>query len=110
MRFGLKFVGAAAVVAAVASVGVQRACAWGEVGHRMINRLGVEALPQDVPAFMHDGYALDVVEWLGPEPDRWRNRAESELVAEQAPDHFIDMEWAVLGEVPCTSAAPGSGS
>ena len=39
--------------------------------------------------------------YLGPEPDRWRNRAESELAAEQAPDHFIDLEWAdLVGTLP----------
>ena len=110
MRIVGGFVGGTAVVATVLGCGAQRAWAWGEVGHRMINRLAVQALPGDVPAFMHNGNALDVVEWLGPEPDRWRNRAESELVAEQAPDHFIDMEWAVWGEVPCTSAMPEAGN
>ncbi len=39
--------------------------------------------------------------YLGPEPDRWRNHAESELDAEQAPDHFIDLEWAdLVGVLP----------
>jgi hypothetical protein len=83
-----------------------RAHAWGSDGHKMINRLAAQYLPADTPAFMRNGNALDVMEWLGPEPDRWRNRAEAELVAEQAPDHFIDMEWATLAEVPCTTAPP----
>lgn len=108
MRFVPRFVGGAAAVAVVLGCGAQRAWAWGSDGHRMINRMAVQALPADVPAFMRNGNALDVVEWLGPEPDRWRNRAESELETEQAPDHFINMEWAMLGEVPCTSAVPGS--
>lgn len=96
------------VLTAVIGLGVGRAWAWGSDGHRMINRLAEQNLPADVPAFMRNGNALDIVEWLGPEPDRWRNRAEPELVAEQAPDHFIDMEWAILAEVPCTSAAPAA--
>lgn len=100
--------GAGIVLAAVMVCSAQSAWGWGEVGHRMINRLAEQALPQDVPAFMRDGHALDVVEWLGPEPDRWRNRAEGELSAEQAPDHFIDMEWAVLAEVPCNAPLAGS--
>ncbi len=107
MRVGLRVVSGVAVAAVVMGCGAGRAWAWGSDGHRMINRLAEQALPDDVPAFMRDGHALDVVEWLGPEPDRWRNRAESELVAEQAPDHFIDMEWAVFGEVPCGSARAG---
>jgi hypothetical protein len=82
-----------------------RAHAWGSDGHKMINRLAAQYLPADTPAFLRNGNALDVMEYLGPEPDRWRNRAEAELVAEQAPDHFIDLEWAALAEVPCTTAA-----
>jgi hypothetical protein len=83
--------------------------AWGGDGHMMINRLAAQYLPADVPAFMRNGHALDTMAWLGPEPDRWRNRAEPELVTEQAPDHFIDMEWAELAEVPCTAGAPDCG-
>ena len=32
------------------------------------------------------------MEYLGPEPDRWRSTAEPELNAAQAPEHFINME------------------
>jgi len=85
----------------------QPAWAWGNDGHMTINRLAAQYLPSDVPAFLRSPAALDTMQYLGPEPDRWRNRAESELVAEQAPDHFIDMEWASFGEVPCTAPTPG---
>ena len=61
---------------------------WGSVGHRMINKLAVESLPTDVPAFMHTQAAIDEIEYLGPEPDRWRGLAKPELNAAQAPDHF----------------------
>jgi hypothetical protein len=41
------------------------------------------------------------MEYLGPEPDRWRNKAEPELNAAQAPEHFIDLEWAdLVGTLP----------
>jgi len=74
---------------------------WGADGHSMINRLAAANLPKDVPAFLRDGSALDTMAWLGPEPDRWRNRAEGELDAEQAPDHFIDLERAdLVGTLP----------
>lgn len=67
----------------------------------MINRLAAQYLPADVPAFMRNGEAQDTLEYLGPEPDRWKNRAESELSATQSPDHFIDMEWAdLVGTLP----------
>lgn len=75
--------------------------AWGNEGHRMINRLAASTLPPDVPAFLHSGDALDEIEYLGPEPDRWRSPAESELNAAQAPEHFIDLEPAdALGPLP----------
>lgn len=75
--------------------------AWGNEGHRMINRLAVSNLPSDVPAFLRSPLALDEVEYLGPEPDRWRSPAEPELNAAQAPEHFIDLELAdALGPLP----------
>jgi hypothetical protein len=74
---------------------------WGDVGHRMINRLAMEGLPSDVPAFLKTADAIAEVEYLGPEPDRWRSPAEPELNAAQAPDHFIDFEYAdVIGTLP----------
>ncbi len=74
---------------------------WGSDGHRIINRLALEALPADAPAFLRTPAALDEVEYLGPEPDRWRSPAEPELSATQAPDHFIDLEYAdVTGPLP----------
>jgi hypothetical protein len=75
--------------------------AWGPDGHRMINRLAAEALPADMPAFFTTPAALAEIEYLGPEPDRWRSPAEPELSATQAPDHFIDLEYAdVINPLP----------
>ena len=79
----------------------QQAWAWGQDGHKMINRLAVEFLPVDVPAFLRNANALDTIEYLGPEPDRWKNRAEKELSDTQSPDHFFDSEWAVYAATPC---------
>ena len=74
---------------------------WGNSGHRTINRLAVESLPKDAPAFLRTPEAAAQIEYLGPEPDRWRNQAEPELVAAQAPEHFIDLELAdALGRLP----------
>jgi S1/P1 Nuclease len=79
----------------------QNAHAWGDVGHRMINRLAAANLPADVPAFLRTPEAINEIEYLGPEPDRWRSPAEPELNAAQAPEHFIDMELAdALGPLP----------
>jgi len=80
----------------IALIATQPAWGWGSDGHRMISRLAIQYLPADTPAFLRNGHALDTVEYLGPEPDRWRNRAEDELSATQAPEHFIDLEYADL--------------
>lgn len=87
----------------------QPAWGWGRDGHMMINRLAVQYLPNDVPAFLRDGNALDVIEYLGPEPDRWRSRSEDELSSTQAADHFLDLEWADLAGTPCSAGSPGCG-
>lgn len=68
--------------------------AWGNEGHRLINRLAASNLPADVPAFLRSEAAVNEIDYLGPEPDRWRSPAEPELVSAQAPEHFIDMELA----------------
>jgi hypothetical protein len=75
--------------------------AWESDGHRMINRLAASTLPADVPEFLRVPAAIDEIEYLGPEPDRWRSPAEPELNAAQAPEHFIDLEPAdALGPLP----------
>src|SRR5438270_929488 len=69
--------------------------AWGDKGHQLINRLAAEAMPTETPAFFRGAVAQ--LEYLGPEPDRWRPRAGatdvSFLHAAAAPDHFLDMEY-----------------
>jgi hypothetical protein len=88
-------------VAMVPLLVIQPSFGWGADGHSMINRLAATNLPHDVPAFLRNGGALDAMAYLGPEPDRWRNRAEGELEAVQAPDHFIDLELAdMVGTLP----------
>jgi len=75
--------------------------AWGNEGHRMINKLAASSLPSDVPAFLRSEAAVNEIEYLGPEPDRWRSKAEPELSAVQASEHFIDLEPAdALGALP----------
>jgi len=80
---------------------VQQSFAWGMDGHMMINRVAGENLPADVPSFLRSPAALDALEYYGPEPDRWRSTAEPELNAAQAPEHFIDLEYAdLIGPLP----------
>jgi hypothetical protein len=84
----------AAVAVLLPFLAVPPSFAWGNEGHRMVNRLAAENLPADMPAFMHTQAAIDEIEYLGPEPDRWRGTGEPELNAMQAPDHYIDLELA----------------
>ena len=72
---------------------VEQGWGWGEVGHRMINRLADASLPGEVPEFLRDTAAQEAMGYYGPEPDRWRNPAEAELNAAQAPEHFVDLEY-----------------
>jgi len=75
--------------------------AWGNEGHRLVNKLAASSLPASMPAFLRSKEAIDEIEYLGPEPDRWRSPAEPELNAAQAPEHFIDLELAdALGPLP----------
>jgi hypothetical protein len=80
---------------------VQQSFAWGMDGHMIINRLAGSTLPADVPEFLRTPTAINSLEYYGPEPDRWRTPAEPELNAAQAPEHFIDLEYADLaGPLP----------
>ena len=55
----------------------QPARAWEQDGHRIINKLAASNLPADMPAFLRTQAAIDEIEYLGPEPDRWRSSAEA---------------------------------
>jgi hypothetical protein len=91
----------AAAVALLPVMLVQQSFAWGADGHSIINRLAAAALPADVPEFLRSPAALDAMQYYGPEPDRWRSPAEPELDAAQAPEHFIDLDYADLaGPLP----------
>jgi len=66
------------------------ATTWGNEGHIAISKVAAQKLPPDMPAFLKN--ASDHLAYLGPEPDRWRERLEAPLKASQEPDHFMDME------------------
>jgi hypothetical protein len=75
--------------------------AWGNTGHRLVNKLATSSLPASVPEFLRSEAAINEIEYLGPEPDRWRSPGEPELNAAQALEHFIDLEPAdALGPLP----------
>ena len=90
-----------AVAALICILPATPALAWGPDGHRIVNRLAAEKLPTEVPEFLRTPAAIDEIEYLGPEPDRWRSANEPELNAAQAPEHFIDLELAdMVGKLP----------
>ncbi|MEN3333118.1 MAG: hypothetical protein V7641_2483 [Blastocatellia bacterium] len=66
--------------------------AWGEEGHRYINRVAADHIPDDVPPFLKAAAAR--LAFLGPEPDRWRDSKElyKALSEVNGPDHFIDID------------------
>jgi hypothetical protein len=66
--------------------------AWGDEGHRWVNQVAAQRLPDDMPAFFRN--ATVRLSFLGPEPDRWRDSKElfKALNEAQAPDHFIDID------------------
>ncbi|MGH9523474.1 MAG: nuclease [Terriglobales bacterium] len=80
----------AAAVLCLIALCVQIAGAWGDMGHMMINRTAAEHIPASMPQFLKQ--AASHIEYLGPEPDRWRNPQEASLKNAQEPDHFIDLE------------------
>jgi hypothetical protein len=78
---------------------VQPAFSWWEDGHLLINRTAALKVPDSMPSFMRK--AAERIAYLGPEPDRWRERSEIALKNSQEPDHFIDLERiADIPELP----------
>jgi hypothetical protein len=67
---------------------------WGEAGHRIIGDVAAASLPDEMPRFFRDARAQ--LAYLNPDPDRWRDRAESKLDPAlndaQSVEHYIDLE------------------
>ena len=82
------------VIAAAMLMPLPGARGWGQHGHELSGRAAVMKLPEQMPEFFRK--AVDQLSYLNPEPDRWRDRAESDLDkafdSASGPDHFIDLE------------------
>lgn len=67
---------------------------WGPEGHVIAGRAAAMKLPDAAPRFFRR--AVDQLGYLNPEPDRWRDRLESNLDrtmdSAAAPDHYLDLE------------------
>ncbi|MDB5419077.1 MAG: hypothetical protein JWP50_2496 [Phenylobacterium sp.] len=82
----LRFLALLAALAAIPS----SALAWGASGHRMIGVVAIQALPPELPGFLHaPRAALDVGE-LSREPDRIKG-AGRESDSDRDPGHFLDL-------------------
>ena len=72
---------------------------WGNEGHRYINQVAAKRIPHEMPKFFRS--AGDRLTYLGPEPDRWREKVEPTLKNAQEADHFFNMErLEAMGELP----------
>ncbi len=63
---------------------------WGSDGHRMATRAAHAVLPPGMPDFFLEGGPQ--LEYLSPEPDRWRNGDLREMDEAWKYDHYIDLE------------------
>lgn len=68
----------------------QKTLAWGEHGHKLSGRAAATRLPKEMPDFFRK--SVDRLEYLNPEPDRWRSKVMIEMNEAFAYDHFLDME------------------
>jgi formylglycine-generating enzyme required for sulfatase activity len=68
------------------------AWAWDYDGHRLVNRLALESLPTNFPAFVFTAEARERIAFLAGEPDRWRSTPELPLKHFNHPDHYFDFD------------------
>jgi len=67
--------------------------AWDADGHRIVNRLALEALPADFPAFAREPAAVARILHAANIPDRWRNvDPYLRQTGGSWTDHFLDIE------------------
>jgi hypothetical protein len=97
-----------AVLASAAIALPSNVFAWGDAGHRLTGLAAAQKLPDDMPAFFRA--AGQQLAYLNPEPDRWKDRAESALDPAlnggTSPEHYIDMDLAPPAVLKAALAAP----
>ena len=99
----------AAIIAAVAVTVVPAGLlAWGDAGHRITGEAAALRLPTEMPPFFRA--ASKQLAYLNPEPDRWKDKAESSIdhaLDDWAyPDHFIDMDLVDTAVLNAALKAP----
>lgn len=68
------------------------AWAWAAPGHRVITRLALGLLPNDMPQWLREPAVIEQIAFESNEPDRWRGVALPALDHQNNPDHYIDSE------------------
>ena len=97
-----------AAIASLLAVTPGNLFAWGDAGHRMIGLAAAQKLPAEMPAFFRN--ASQQLSYLNPEPDRWKDRAETTLDPAlnggSSPEHYMDMDMVSPLELTAALAAP----
>ena len=86
------------VLATLSLVAPSHALAWGGHGHRVIGVAAMEALPDEVPAFLRDPTAISQIGELSREPDRSKGAGKIHD-SNRDSAHFVDIDdsWAGRG-------------
>ncbi|HUA54545.1 MAG TPA: hypothetical protein VMB81_20375 [Candidatus Sulfotelmatobacter sp.] len=74
----------------LASAPAQRALAWGATGHRLIARLAVENLPDEIPGFLRTPDVAWRIGELGREADRVKGAGRT-FDSEHSPAHYVNV-------------------
>ena len=91
---------------ALAIVAVPQSRGWDYEGHRLINQLALDTLPQDFPSFVRTAEARERIGFLAGEPDRWRNTPDLELKHDNNPDHYFDFELLEAYQLEAARISP----
>ncbi|MDP1642358.1 MAG: S1/P1 Nuclease [Phenylobacterium sp.] len=83
------------VLAALAIISPSSALAWGGHGHRIIGVAAMEALPEEIPAFLRDPTAISQIGELSREPDRSKGAGKIHD-SNRDSAHFVDIDDAGL--------------
>lgn len=76
-----------------AALFIAPAGAWNSHGHAVITYLALESARSDLPAWLQDEEMWRRAAYQASEADRWRGTRLSYLAHENAPDHYIDLEY-----------------
>jgi len=68
------------------------ALAWNARGHAAVTYLAMDGFVDDAPAWLRSDRTRRRIAYAASEADRWRGTRIKQLVHENAPDHYLDIE------------------